>query len=337
MPERVKVLYIAGWGRSGSTVLDNLLGELDGYFSGGELHYFWERGLIEGRKCGCGRLITSCEVWSRVLERVASSTALSQVDPHQIVQWQTETVRVRHTQRLLRTSPADVADSIPLRSYAEVLGGLYGAIADAGEARVIVDSSKRPSDGAFLRLLPNVVPYYIHLVRDPRAVAYSWRRRKRQLDRDRPAELRRHGVADSTASWLGWNLEIESLRRHVPAQHSLLVRYEDFVRRPRSVVAGVVNMVGEDTGALPFEDDSTVRLSGNHTTSGNPSRFTTGAVKLRGDDEWLMHQPTWDRLQATAIAAPLLRRYGYPLRLGARPRSHGAPTDRSASEDGRTG
>jgi len=35
-----KVLYIAGWGRSGSTILDNVLGQLDGCFSTGELNYF---------------------------------------------------------------------------------------------------------------------------------------------------------------------------------------------------------------------------------------------------------------------------------------------------------
>ena len=35
--ERVKVLYIAGSGRSGSTILDRILGQLDGFFSVGEL------------------------------------------------------------------------------------------------------------------------------------------------------------------------------------------------------------------------------------------------------------------------------------------------------------
>jgi len=52
---RTRVLYILGWGRSGSTVLGNILGEIDGFFSAGELHYLWERSLVEGRACGCGR------------------------------------------------------------------------------------------------------------------------------------------------------------------------------------------------------------------------------------------------------------------------------------------
>src|SRR5205823_1051409 len=48
-----KVLYIAGPGRSGSTVLDQVLGELPGFVSTGELQALWQRGLVERRPCGC--------------------------------------------------------------------------------------------------------------------------------------------------------------------------------------------------------------------------------------------------------------------------------------------
>src|SRR2546423_11254588 len=58
-----KILYIAGWGRSGTTLFDNILGQLDGFFSGGELRYVWE-----GRLCGCGVLVSECEIWSEVLD-----------------------------------------------------------------------------------------------------------------------------------------------------------------------------------------------------------------------------------------------------------------------------
>ena len=64
-----KVLYIAGWGRSGSTILDNVLGQVDGFFSAGELMFLWRRGLIEGRLCGCGRPLRDCDVWMHILDR----------------------------------------------------------------------------------------------------------------------------------------------------------------------------------------------------------------------------------------------------------------------------
>ena len=53
--EASHVVYIVGWGRSGSTLLTAVLGELDGAFAAGELRMLWGRGVIGRRLCGCGR------------------------------------------------------------------------------------------------------------------------------------------------------------------------------------------------------------------------------------------------------------------------------------------
>lgn len=65
----MKVLYIGGTGRSGSTILDQILGQLDGFFAVGELSQIWERGLVSRRKCGCGMPVPECPVWSPILAR----------------------------------------------------------------------------------------------------------------------------------------------------------------------------------------------------------------------------------------------------------------------------
>jgi hypothetical protein len=306
-----KVLYVIGWGRSGSTILDNLLGELDGFFSVGELTYFWERGLIEERRCGCGEPLRRCPVWSRVLEEALGDPASPQVDPHDALRWQREAVRVRHTWKLLRQPPGAASGDGALDSYTKATLRIYRAVADVTGARVIVDSSKRPSDGALLRLLPGVVPFYVHLVRDPRAVAYSWNRPKKQLDRDDPADMKGHSPARSTLSWLGWNLAAEALRRRHPREQSLLVRYEDFVAQPRKTLETIAEFVGEHPARFPIEGARTALLAPNHTVSGNPSRFLTGKVELREDTDWLTRQSPVDRLLVTGVAAPLLRRYAY--------------------------
>ena len=51
---RTRVLVIGGWGRCGSTLLDMLLGEIDGFVSAGEVRELWLRGCVEDRPCGCG-------------------------------------------------------------------------------------------------------------------------------------------------------------------------------------------------------------------------------------------------------------------------------------------
>jgi len=54
-----KIILIAGHSRSGSTLLDRLLGEMDGFVTVGELRCLWIRGLREDQLCGCGTAFRS--------------------------------------------------------------------------------------------------------------------------------------------------------------------------------------------------------------------------------------------------------------------------------------
>ncbi len=65
---RVKVLYFAGSGRSGTTIINNIIGQLDGAFAAGELRFLWDRGVVENRLCGCGRPFHDCPTWTTVMK-----------------------------------------------------------------------------------------------------------------------------------------------------------------------------------------------------------------------------------------------------------------------------
>jgi hypothetical protein len=306
-----RVLYILGWGRSGSTVLANILGEVEGFFSTGELHYLWERSLLQNRRCGCGDAIVDCVVWSRVLDRIGVPGT---IDPATVVGWIERSMRIRRTPALLRSRPGSSLQPPSLASYGALLEDLYAAIGSVTGARVLVDSSKIPADAALLRLLPRVDATYVQLVRDPRAVAYSWARVKEQHDPNAPNVMIRHGAVDSTVNWTTWNLAAERLARLVGPQRFHRVRYEDLMRDPRATVGRIVGFAGEPADRLPFDDDRTARLGPNHTVSGNPDRFRSGAITLRADDQWVRSQGTSDRWISTVLASPLLARYGYPVR-----------------------
>jgi hypothetical protein len=112
-----------------------------------------------------------------------------------------------------------------------------------------------------------------------------------------------------------WNLAAEALAREVGPDRFLRVRYEDLIDDPRETVRRIVTMAREPDAELPFVDDRTVRLRANHTVSGNPDRFTTGSVSLRSDDRWRGAQRRIDRWGTVALTAPLMLRYGYPLRV----------------------
>jgi hypothetical protein len=298
----MKVLYVLGRGRSGSTIFGNVLGELDGFFCGGEIRFLWDPVVVRNSVCGCGSIIFECAVWSEVLARV------SDVDVDQVVRWQHEIVKEHNTVRLLRHRRG--RQWAALEGYATVMRRLYDALGQVTGARVIVDTSKRPSYAAFLGTLEDFDPYYVHLVREPHASAHSWHTRKYASARG-DGQVRRRGALDATIRWDLLNLGSEAVLARAGAARSLRIRYEDFVAAPRTTVDETRALVGEDAGRSPFLDERTVALGVNHSIAGNPSRFSTGTLVLEDRSEWRTAQSRLDRLITTMIAYPFLRRYGY--------------------------
>ena len=50
-PQTLKVLFIAGTSRSGSTLLGQLLGQIDGFIHIGELRQLWKKGFGQNSPC----------------------------------------------------------------------------------------------------------------------------------------------------------------------------------------------------------------------------------------------------------------------------------------------
>jgi hypothetical protein len=305
---RIKVLYLIGWGRSGSTLVDNLVGGVEGFFSAGELRNIWHEGLAQRRRCGCGELIFECPVWSAVLRSVFGTDSPEDVYSDRVLDWQRRTLRSRRTWRVLsgRSSPE-------LEAYMSVMTRVFHAVADVTESRVIVDSSKVPSDAAMLLSVPTIDPYYIHLVRDPRATAFSWQRRKARLDGTSVEDMPRFSLIKNAFNWNEFNLGAEGVHRRVGPSRFRRIRYEDFVSDPRGTVEDIVAFVGERPDELPFSGQLGI-LGTNHTVSGNPSRFKRGEIAIRSDDEWIRQQAPVHRWVTTMMTLPFLRMYDYPLR-----------------------
>jgi hypothetical protein len=114
--------------------------------------------------------------------------------------------------------------------------------------------------------------------------------------------------------WDLLNVGSESLLKRVAKDRFSRLRYEDFVRAPLNKVREIVAMADELGVKLPFIDAHTVTLGVNHTIAGNPARFRTGVLALEDRKEWEVKQDALSRWVATAVAPPLLRRYGYGIR-----------------------
>ena len=305
--DKVKVLYVVGLGRSGSTILSNSLGQIPGFFSGGELNFIWRHNVLENRLCGCGRPFRECPVWTRVMDQAFGG--MDGVDPRAIMRLQNLGTRTRHIPMMLtgrgRRSLAQRLEKL-LIAY----GRLYEAIGAVTGSRVIVDSSKEPAHGFAMSMVPGVDFYALHLLRDPRAAAYSWSKKKPQPDTDARDFMVRFSPAKSSALWDSWNASAEALWRRVPDRY-LRLRYEDFVADPRECFEKILALVGEPDAGPPLVGEREVKLGVSHTVSGNPNRFETGAVELRTDHEWISKMTPRDKALVTALTFPLLKHYGY--------------------------
>ena len=308
---KVKVLYVAGWGRSGSTILGRILGQVSGFFLVGELRYVWDRGLIENRLCSCGVHFRECQVWQEIMVEAFGNGAY--VDAQRLIGLRERELRTRHlltpTVSAVRTRVARMGE------YQGTLEKLYRAVQDVRRSRVVVDTSKFPSYGYVLQHTPGIELYVLHLVRDPRAVAYSWEsRRKPKMDRrDGPSNsMTPHGFVESSLVWDAWNLAIENVWRRTPERYMLL-RYEDFVESPRNSVQGILRFLGEEAES-PFVGEREIAMEVPHTFSGNPDRFQSGTLTIKPDEGWRRNMSVARQAMVTTLTWPGLVRYGYPLR-----------------------
>jgi hypothetical protein len=302
-----RVLYIAGSGRSGSTILDNVLGQLEGFVSVGEVRFLWERGIIEDRVCACGRAFSSCYFWQDVL--AAAFGGATTIDPRRVIQLLADGTRARRIPFMLggperRNRFLERLDELPDR-----LTSLYRSIREQTGARVIVDSSKLPTYGWLLDALPEIDLRIVHLVRDPRATAHSWRR-KRALPDKRGAWMQRQSPLKASILWRLWNTAPRIFWGDERSRYRLL-RYEDLMREPQVELARLLEFTGEAPTKLPFISRTEVHLEPVHSVAGNPSRFTTGRVELKLDEEWRSAMRRADRRLVTSVTWPLLRRFGY--------------------------
>jgi hypothetical protein len=310
---KLRILYIGGWGRSGSTLLARMLAQVSGLITVGELRDVWLRGCIEDRLCGCGARFHECEFWTAVGERAFGGW--SGVDPSQMLRLGRAVDRPWAMPGLLRPGLSRGLDRAA-RRYIDALGQMYRAIGEVSGNSVVVDSSKIPSYGFLLTKIPDADVRVVHLVRDSRGVVFSWQKHVRKPDRPADAdEMLRYGILSASGRYVLYNLLTEVLRR--AGAPYLLLRYEDLMAAPtqalQRILRGVEAVVGTD--ALRFVSDQAVSLQPSHTVDGNPMRFDRGPVTLRLDDEWRSRLGQRDRLLVSLLTSPVLARYGY---LGGR-------------------
>lgn len=308
----IPVLYIAGEGRSGSTILSAILGNHAGYFPVGELPDVWQA-LQTNELCGCGQPFANCPFW-RAVGNVAFG-GWDSVKIDEILQQEARYTRHRRIFQLIRQSRVHQADAA-FHAYCERLGQLYSAIREVSGCSVIVDSTKRPPFAMLLRNVPSIELRVVHLVRDSRGVAFSWNKvgiRNVQYSQHPTLKDSPMPTIRPWKSALRWDLKNLLIHALIPASQRLFVRYECFTSEPNRELDRIfqfaeANKMRDRTQVIPT---STFTSKPFHTLGGNPVRFTRGSIDVRVDAKWHTEMPAMHKLIVGGLTFPLLFAYGY--------------------------
>lgn len=304
-----RVVSIIGSGRSGSTVLDIVLGSHPNIEGVGALSKLPRSGWIhdDERRCACGSPIHACPYWSEVFERWSEIVGVGGLGRYIDLQARYEQSTKGWPRLLLeqrRPSPAFL-------EYARMTAALYRSISDASGRSVILDSSKKPVRTYALIATGEIDVRVLHLVRDGRGVVWS---RLKPLPRDVEA-----GVPSTrpptppwrtTLHWTQANIESEWVTRRAGRSNGMRIGYETLVETPRALLERISPIVGEDLAEVMQGIESGRAMQAGHRVGGNRMRFS-GEVRLRPDLEWTTKLPSSDGDTFWRMAGWMARRYGY--------------------------
>lgn len=220
----MKIVAVCGSGRTGSTLLSLLLSQDATVFNLGQLRHLW-RAFERDDSCTCGEDLQSCDVYSHVLANFPDISGMHEHaksflnDAERRSDW-----KDNETRRGLRDRH---------QTFLEQLADTLDRIAARTRASTFVDTSKTPEVALAFELLPNAELYLLNLVRDPRAVACSWHRKKGSLI----------STCKNARNWKARQRRLEDWR---PALESrfLTVRYEDLATSPTSEIGKIAAWSG---------------------------------------------------------------------------------------------
>jgi hypothetical protein len=308
----LNAVVVSGTNACGASRLVRTLGEAPGFFLAGEVKQLWARGARDDKKCGCGRSFRSCPFWAEVGRRAFGGW--DAVDLERLVDIGSRLHSARAVASLLRVS----REAPGLSEYELATRSLLTAVAEVSGARTLIDFSKGPFHALVLSRISGLSVRWVHVVRDPREVAWLWINGTESMKRGAMPDRPLLSTAGILWKWNRYNWIPPALARAAPIPY-LRVRFEDLGAEPRATLDRVLAFAGAPDGAegLPFVDDHTVIVADN---DGVPCRliawdlrprYEHGPVRFEAGSTWRSEMPLAARLAVGAATMPMRAAFGY--------------------------
>lgn len=298
-----KILYVAGYGRSGSTLLCAVLGGMNAAVPVGELKIIFAHYVLNS-SCSCGSGINDCEFWSSVISDFQKENPGISLQEAAEISEKMETFTNWFSLRY--------RDSELERRYQTIWRSMIDIICHHSNCNIIIDASKSSSIAcnrvAVMSKFLDVE--HIHLVRDPRAVmASTLAAQKRRLERHGIKTTPFRGVR-TLLSWSSTNAYIHLMSLLGLQRVRCRVSYDGLTNNPEDTLIEISDSLSIDMGPAIEKQKNGEPFLANHIFSGDLQR-------MKGEYHIKAQQPKW-RLQLTLlqrvtawITYPLARMYGF--------------------------
>jgi hypothetical protein len=331
----VRILMITGSARSGSTILDIVLGNHPHIESVGEVMDLIRTGWISRESlrgidpmrlrrpiCTCGKRLDvlyvdtpdeACPFWSRVRGEWVERTDPESIENYPKLRGYFERTRLAVLiQQCLRLLYEKRRQSVLFRSYARLTRAFFESIRAVSGKPIIVDSTKSPVRAFAHSLVPGIDLYVVHLVRDGRGVITSRRKTfKKDLRAGIMWDHEGYPMWRTIVRWIGLNLAAEWVCTRLGPKKTMRLRYEDFVADPKGALERIGSLIELDLTDVADAASSGQPMQAGHNVGGNKTK-KSGIITLRPDaQEWRTALSTAEKRLSWLLIGWLLRRYGY--------------------------
>ena len=303
----MKVIYVMGYARSGSTLLDIVLGAHPSVFGAGELCNLIPAMDIRHEYCACGVRSAECPFWVGV--RRAWASTIYDIGKTDYERLRSHFERLRSYPRYWKSHQRD--DSL-INKHLVQTSMLFEAIGKVSGVATIVESSKAPLRTLALSRMKNIELRVIHLVRDPRGVAFSLAQAyEPDPSNGIVAALPAQRPTVTVLNWMLFNALADRVRARL-GRRAILVRYEDLITDPIAVFERMSSWVNIDFSGVAKRLRNGDAFRPTHTIAGNRLRMS-GPIRLRTDVKWRLAFSAARKRWLGTLSFPVAGRYGYRL------------------------
>jgi len=300
--EKIKILYLTGYGKSGATLIGRHLGSSAQAFFVGELKYFWNRGLVKNYECTCGEKVDNCSFWKHVINEYLES--FPDIDREIISKEFREFEKIKNYFNLkkIKENKGDEAYIQFLAKYLKHNEKLYEAIAKVSGKNILVDISRIPGRLLALSFSDKFEIYPVYLMRDPRGVLNSFVQ----------ADMRYYGENrhSNLKQLVTWNANTFFSIKHIKnlsLGKFLFILYSDYVKNPDRELNQLHEILNGNWNSQMNNGKVSINLDPGHVFAGNRSRLVSGNVTISEDTKWRQQLSPVYKFLTTVISLPLYR------------------------------